>query len=195
MKKTLAVLLTLVLIMSIGVTSVFAGNGDGSGGGDGEPLALEDALISEDSIVLTFSKNVVNMKVKDNNMNCFELKDENGSDVIFEVEMGDDQVDPDCKRIITIKPTDGIDTTKTYTLTIKADLTSKSGVALGEDKIVEFPAEGISDDTSDCTEPITPDTDTTTQEEPKESNAFLYIVIAAVIVVVIVAAVVIKKRK
>lgn len=194
MKKLLVMLLVIGLVLSTAVSAVFAGNGngngDGSGGGSDEGLTLDEIVVNADSIVLTFSKNVVNIKVKDNNMTCFELKDANGNDVNFEVVMGDDQVDPDCKRIITIVP-ENYDASKTYTLTVKSNLTSKSGVSLTEDLSINLPTAEADTPASPAAGEQTTEDENPTQE--KKSNAALYIIIA--LVVVGIGIVVIKKRK
>jgi hypothetical protein len=121
------------------------GDGDGSGGGSGEPLMLDVSSVPDGItgvatdvvITLTFTKNVVNFSVKDNNMTCFTLTDSNGTPVPFSVLMGDDQVDPTIKRIIEIKP-EALSPGTAYTLTVLKEVTSKSGVNLEDDVIIHF---------------------------------------------------------
>ena len=145
-KRILSILLILILITSLAL-SVFAegGNGDGSGGGKNVPLGLAESSIPDGStniptnvtITLTFNKNVVNFTVKDNNMTCFSLSDSRGNNVPVSVLMGDDQVDPDIKRIVNIKPS-SLSEGETYALTISGRLTAKSGAVLGNDIILHF---------------------------------------------------------
>lgn len=144
MKKTFALLIALIMMFSLSFAA-FAGNGDGSGGGNGQPLMLAGSSVSNGSknvptdvyITLTFSKNVVNFTVKNNNMGCFSMRDSKGGSVPISVVMGDDQVDPDCKRIIGIQTSD-LAEGETYTLVISGNLQSKSGVSLGSDISISF---------------------------------------------------------
>lgn len=145
-KRILSILLILILIASLAV-SVFAegGNGDGSGGGKNVPLGLAESSVPDGSnnvptdvtITLTFNKNVVNFTVKDNNMTCFSLSDSRGNNIPVTVLMGDDQIDPDIKRIVNIKPS-SLAEGETYALTISGKLTAKSGAVLGNDVILHF---------------------------------------------------------
>ena len=148
MKKILTLLVAIVMLFSMSAVA-FAGNGDGSGGGNGEPLMLAGSTVSNGStnvptdvyITLTFSTNVVNFSVKSNNMGCFSMVDSKGNSVPLSVIMGDDQVDPDCKRIVGIQPS-GLAEGETYTLMISGSLMSKSGVALGSDVYISFTTAG-----------------------------------------------------
>ncbi|MBR5112486.1 MAG: Ig-like domain-containing protein [Clostridia bacterium] len=138
-----AVLIALSFVVP---ASAEGGNGDGSGGGKDKPLALESASIANGEqnvsltpeIVLNFNKNVVHFTVRDNNMNCFSMTDSKGNSVPIDVIMGDDQVDPSIKRIVTIKPKSSLEPGETYLLKIGKDITSKSGVSLGRDTYISF---------------------------------------------------------
>ena len=146
-KRILSILLILLLITSLAV-SAFAegGNGDGSGGGKNVPLGLAESSVPDGStnvptdvtITLTFNKNVVTFTVKDNNMTCFSLADSRGTNVPVTVLMGDDQVDPDIKRIVNIQPS-SLSEGESYTLTISGRLTAKSGAVLGMTSSFIFP--------------------------------------------------------
>ena len=132
--------------------SAFAvgGNGDGTGGGKGQPLVLASSSIANGAenvalnpkIVLTFSKNVVHFTVRDNNKTCFSMTDEGGNAVPIHVEMGDDQVDPSIKRIVTIVPQSTLTPGTTYLLKIGGGITSKSGASIGKDSYISFTTEG-----------------------------------------------------
>lgn len=143
-KRIFSILVVLILLGSMAV-SVFAEGGDGSGGGKNVPLGLATSSVPDGStnvpldetITLTFNKNVVNFTVKDNNMACFSLTDSNGNSVPVTVLMGDDQVDPDIKRIVNIKPS-SLSAGERYTLTISGKLTAKSGATLGDDVVLHF---------------------------------------------------------
>ena len=136
-----------LIVLSLAFTA-FAegGNGDGTGGGKDKPLALESSSVANGSqnvsltprIVLNFNKNVVHFTVKENNMKCFSMTDANGKNIPVNVEMGDDQVDPSIKRIVTIVPVSPLEPETTYLLKIGRDITSKSGVTLGKDSYISF---------------------------------------------------------
>ena len=148
MKKICVLLLALLLTIALGVNAL-AGNGDGSGGGKDQPLALASSTVpdgstdvpTELSVTLTFNKNVVNFTVKDNNMGCFRLLDSAGNAAPITVLMGDDQVDPDCKRIVGIQAS-GLAAGETYTLIISGSLQAKSGATLGSDVSIRFTTAG-----------------------------------------------------
>ena len=125
-----------------------AGNGDGSGGGEGEPLALTSTSIQngqigpDDTITLTFSKNVINASVRDNNKNAFALYDNNGNIVPIEVIMADDQIEPDAKRIVSIRPLAGLSPGFEYTLLVSKDLQAKNGAYANTDSRIVFTVAG-----------------------------------------------------
>ena len=176
-KRILSVLSVFLLLLLFTVT-VFAegGNGDGTGGGKDKPLALESCSIPNGAenvsqnpeIVLTFNKNVVHFTVRDNNKTCFSLTDENGNIVPILVLMGDDQVDPTIKRIITVKPQNALSPGTMYLLKIGGEITSKSGVSIGRDTYVSFTVGGEKPTQTPSTEPSTTEPSTTqpTTTEP-----------------------------
>ena len=146
-KSSIILLVTVVLMMALCAGTAWAegGNGDGTGGGSDKPLLLDYSSLPDGStdvgtdvsITLTFTKNVVNMAVRDNNSGCFSLTAADGTSVPVSVIMGDDQVDPDIKRIITVEAY-GLALATTYTLTVSGALTSKSGVSLGDPIYLSF---------------------------------------------------------
>ena len=146
-KSSIILLVTVVLMMALCAGTAWAegGNGDGTGGGSDKPLLLDYSSLPDGStdvatdvsITLTFTKNVVNMAVRDNNSGCFSLTAADGTSVPVSVIMGDDQVDPDIKRIITVEAY-GLAPATTYTLTVSGALTSKSGVSLGSPIYLSF---------------------------------------------------------
>lgn len=144
MKKLVSFILIFVLLFSLGI-AVFAEGGDGSGGGKDIPFGLDSSSIPDGStdvsldedIVLNFNKNVVNFTVKENNMTCFSMKDSKGNAVPITVIMGDDQIDHEIRRIITIHPS-SLSAGETYTLTISGNLKAKNGSSLGDDITLTF---------------------------------------------------------
>ena len=150
--KRVSAILTVLVLLFLSTFTAFAegGNGDGTGGGKNKPLELASSSIANGEenvsrnpeIVLTFNKNVVNFTVKDNNKKCFSMTDEDGNSVPINVIMGDDQVDPDIKRIITITPQSPLTPGTTYLLKIGGGITSKSGVQIGRDSYIAFTVAG-----------------------------------------------------
>jgi hypothetical protein len=132
LRITLAVMVFLLLAVS-----VFAG---------GKPLELSSAEPADGAVgvpinqflLLSFSKNVVNFSVTENNVSCFGLKTSSGEVIEIEIEMGDDQMDPELKRIVKVIPVSPLRHNHEYNLTISAELQSKNGEILGEDVIIRF---------------------------------------------------------
>ena len=126
----------LMLLFSAFPAFAEGGNGDGTGDGAGRenPLTLASSSVPDDAqnvdpnarIVLTFTKNVVHFNVKENNLQCFSVTDSKGNAFPIRVVMGDDQVDPEAKRIVTIVPQSPDRAGETYTLTVKKGLTAKN---------------------------------------------------------------------
>lgn len=150
----LVLLLTfLVLLVS---PAVFAGEGDGTGGGKSEPLRLVSSSPSSGqqeaalrpTITMTFSKNVVNMSVKDNNMGCFRLVSDSGSDVPINVIMGDDQINPGIRNDIIVKPNGDLQPGRTYVLIISSNLKAKSGAVMEQTAEIKFKTAGAATSTS-----------------------------------------------
>ena len=179
MKKICAILIALALAVLPGVCALAEG-GDGSGGGSGSPLALDWSSVPDGStdvpadvtITLTFTKNVVNFTVKDNNMGCFRLVDSGGSSVPISVIMGDDQVDSSVKRIISIAP-DTLAAGETYTLIISGGLQAKNGTYLGSDVYLTFTTAGaaaVEEPPAETPEESGQDASETTEEPPEETE-------------------------
>lgn len=126
----------LMLLLSAFPAFAEGGNGDGTGDGAGRenPLTLASSSVPDGAqnvdpnvhVVLTFTKNVVHFNVKENNLQCFSVTDSQGNAFPIRVVMGDDQVDPEAKRIVTIVPQSPYRAGETYTLTVKKGLTAKN---------------------------------------------------------------------
>lgn len=124
---------------------VLAGEGDGSGGGQGQPLALESSypgsgmtgVSPQVQIKLTFNKNVVNMSVRDNNRQCFALSSD-GQTIPIDIIMADDQVYPEGKNDVSLKPRQALAPGTRYTVTVAPSLQSKSGAVLGKTITISF---------------------------------------------------------
>ena len=141
-------LLTLA-VLSLFPTCVHAENGEGSN----SPLILESCspasgmseLSADAAITLNFSKNVSNFTVRDNNMTCFSAVDSSGNPIDIVVEIGDDQVDREIRRTIVVRPLSQWPSGETFTLTVSADLASKSGVALGTPVMLTYTTAAVNE--------------------------------------------------
>lgn len=138
--------LAAVVLSLLTALPALAGNGDGTGGGKGNPLSLvsstpaggqKDVSLPVE-IKLTFSKNVVHMSVNDNNRNCFSLTTSAGSAVPVEVVMADDQIEPEKKNDVVLKPLQSLQPGTEYVVRISPELQSKSGVTLESQVSVAF---------------------------------------------------------
>lgn len=89
-------------------------------------------------IMLLFNKNVVNMTVKENNAKCIVLKNSNGEIVSSELIFPDDQIEPERKREIIIKPNEPLNENETYKVEISSNMQAKNGSLLGETTYVLF---------------------------------------------------------
>jgi LPXTG-motif cell wall-anchored protein len=148
-KTTKALSLVLLFVLALSLFAAAAG-GNGSGGGEGGGQELPtlqsssvengatDVPVNLANIVLQFTNNVVNMTVKDNNVGCFSLKDSTGKAAAISVEMGDDQVDPSIKEVVTLKLGETLKADETYTLTVRGALKAKNGNTMGKDATVSF---------------------------------------------------------
>lgn len=99
-------------------------------------LSVDVALDVE--IKLLFNKNVVNMTVKENNLKCIKFTDAKGEAVAADLVFPDDQIEPDRKREIIIKPNEPLNENETYKVEISADMQAKNGSNLGEPAFVSF---------------------------------------------------------
>lgn len=144
--------ITLLSVMLIFASNAqfIAGQGDGSGGGQDQPLSLLSStpadgaqdMAVDTQIKLSFNKNVVNMTVKDNNQKCFTLTADNQA-VPFDVIMADDQVQPEGKRDVILRPRNGLSAGTKYLITISPMLQAKSGVVLGHEVKIAFSTAGL----------------------------------------------------
>lgn len=187
-KLFLCLMIALLFCLAMPLCAL-AGNGDGSGGGKTTDFALAssdpadgsiDVALDKD-IVLLFNKNVVNTAVRDNNLQCFTLKDASGDTVPITVNMVDDQVDPTYKRYITVSPDEKLVASSKYTLTISGDLQAKSGSSLENPVSISFTTladkaaaasttSKTTDQTADKSSNKTSDTSGTPADKPSSAN-------------------------
>ncbi|MDM8533639.1 Ig-like domain-containing protein [Clostridiaceae bacterium HSG29] len=135
-KKLIIVLVVLQLIMVVS----FAGNKQlefvSSSINDGDTEVSMEAEIN-----LEFSNNVTNMKVKDNNISAFSLVNGKGENIDIDVIVPDEQINPELKRMITIKPVNDLVKGESYTLVIDKKLSSKNESTLKENIEINFEVE------------------------------------------------------
>jgi methionine-rich copper-binding protein CopC len=138
MKKTLVFAMIMIMMLSI---TVFAGDNNGQ-----SPLMVKETIPADGAedipidqeIKLSFSNNVINTTIRENNMACLQLVDSDGNNVDMKIFMADDQIHPDQKRDIIITPAANLAENMTYTLKINGDLSGKNGNTLGEELTVSF---------------------------------------------------------
>lgn len=195
MKKIRSKMFSIIMITLIILSSTLCsfaqgdGQGDGSGGGQGNPVEVRSTSVSNGqsnvnlnpTIVINFSKNVINASVRSNNKSCFSMKDENGNSISLNIYMADDQVEPDKKRQIIVSPNNTLKEGTKYTLYISKQIKSKSGDNLASSKSISFKTKGTQQqskpnvDNSDKSENSQDKTDTkpkddTSKKEEKKDN-------------------------
>lgn len=145
-KKGICLIIAVLMILGVlaSATFIFAEGGN-------NPLFINESIpadgasnISTDTeIKINFSKNVVNLSVKDTNLKCFTMKDNEGNNIPINVVMADDQIERDKRNDIILVPVNGLEEEKEYTITISSNLTAKNGNTLGEEKIITFSTVGF----------------------------------------------------
>ncbi len=145
-KKGWFVLILTIILLAVAALPALAGSGDGSGGGQGVPLKLDSSspyngqtgVALPTLINMTFNKNVINMSVNNNNQQCFSLYAADGGRIPLEVIMADDQIEPEKKRDIALKPLQELKPGAAYTVKVSSALQAKSGVNLENDLAITF---------------------------------------------------------
>lgn len=140
--------ISLILLLILFAVPVLAAGGGGGGGGkdngsgegntslslvSSEPKAGAKNIPADAQIKLTFSKNVVNMQVKDNNLKCFSMQDSKGQTVPIDILMADDQMEPEKKNDVIIVPKQSLAGGETYTIVISPELTGKNGLKMDKE--------------------------------------------------------------
>ncbi len=131
---------SIIMVMMLSMTAFAGDNNEQSLLTITETMPVDGAKdIPVDQVIkLSFSNNVINSSIRENNMACFKLVDSDDNDVTIEVFMDDDQIHPDQKRIIKITPTEGFAENMTYTLKINGDMSGKNGNTLEDELTVSF---------------------------------------------------------
>ena len=153
MRRYLTGLLAALLLLCTAAGAV-------DGAGKAEPLGLSASSVADGasnvavdtSIKLDFTKNVVNLQVKDNNKTCFSVTDSQGNQVpivvsmedvfAFRIRAADDQVDREVRNTIYISPAQTWPAGETLTLTISGNLMAKNGTSMGTTCTLRFTTAG-----------------------------------------------------
>jgi len=157
------------VLISILIICVFVSSISVYGEETKKPLYLEETFPKDSSkdvpldteIKLLFNKNVVNFTVKENNSTCFSIIDENNNEIPIDVIFPDDQIEPERKREIIIRPKEAFNENTTYTVKISANLMAKNGNTLGENLSFSFTTIQLTNT----------ETDTNKVEEPEEISS------------------------
>lgn len=152
--KKLQLFLALLVLAGLLLPAAYAADGSGGGENSDNPLELVSCspasgtadLPLDCTISMDFSKNVVNLAVKEQNMSCFSVTDSTGQLVPIVVEMGDDQVDRDARHTIVIRPVGQWPAGETLVLAVRADLSAKSGSTMAGPVTLTFTTAGGSDE-------------------------------------------------
>ncbi|MCL2121290.1 MAG: Ig-like domain-containing protein [Clostridiales bacterium] len=132
-KETVSFCFLCLLFVIPNAGTAFASSGSDEGGGRGEPLVLVETSIvdgqmeAEGMITLTFSNNVINESVRENNRRSLSLYDERQNEIPIEVLMADEQIQPDAKRDISVKPAVSLTPGAVYTLVVSQTMQAKNG--------------------------------------------------------------------
>jgi hypothetical protein len=176
------VLLFILFLSSFFIGQIAYAEGDGTGGGKSEALMLNSSSINDGAtgvslkpeIKLTFSKNIVNMTVYENNMKCFSLQTANGTSIPIDVILADDQIEFEKRNDAIITPKANLAQGTTYSVVISPSLMSKSGVTTGKVIKITFTTGGVQSvptpnvpvKETPKSESAAPKVETTTKTEP-----------------------------
>ncbi len=140
----LCLIFTLILI----IRPVFAD--EGSEGKRNNPLVLISSspldgakdIPVQTEIILNFSKNIAHMTVRDGNIKCFSLVDAEGKPVQADIVIADNQIEPEKRRDVHLRPLHDLEPGVTYTVIVAPSFQSKSEVKLGEELKISFTTAG-----------------------------------------------------
>ncbi len=184
MKRLIHLFIITCLIFSISAQAFAfgqAGSGDQSGGGSEAPVEVKLTYPQNkatnfpvgDIIMFGFNKNVVHFSINKANRDCFKMVDSQNQAVAFTVVMADDQVEPQKRRDIGIKPKSPLKSGEHYIVTVSKNLSAKSGDTMLSDYVLEFTTEGIQEENVVIPPPPEPPTEPTVKpaEEVQVANS------------------------
>ncbi len=147
MRKQAVVVAMVALLLPVMSLSAEAENKSGSG--EKSAFSLESSSIEDGAegidvnqeIKLTFSKNVNNLSVVEDNKACFDIQNiATGDSVLEEVITYDDQLDRDNRNHMVLEAE--LEEAKLYEIRISENMKSKSGQTLGEPVTIQFATTG-----------------------------------------------------
>jgi hypothetical protein len=113
---------------------------------ESNPSRGASSVSIDTEIYLLFNKNVVNMRVKENNVNNIRLIDGSGKEIPIDIIFADDQIEPEKRREILVKPKENLKKSTTYKVQILPDFMAKNGKKAGELIEVAFETEKEQED-------------------------------------------------
>lgn len=177
------------------------GNGDGTGSSHNKPMVHYTITVGgradmapDSDMIIAFTTNVVNLRVKDNNLACFKLYDNNDNPIEIDVIMGDDQVDRSIRHLVTIDPKDDLIPGENYYILVDKSLQSKNGEEMESEVKIDYSVgegKGTGDAQADIMD-LTPESTIDLNGPPKKSGAYP---VGVAIITVLAAAVYTSFRK
>ena len=149
-RRSIITALVMCLIFILWSVPAFADAGDGTGGGDGENKDVALTLVSStvadnatdvalnETIQLTFNKNICNITILPNNKKCFHLTDENGEAVAIKLTFPDNQVQREFRHQVFIQPKENLEPDSTYRISVDKTLTAKNGTFIDNAHTITF---------------------------------------------------------
>lgn len=170
--KFISGIMLLIILVSFGAVQSYATESSNSGG-DGKDIAFglvestpsnsAKAVKLDTQIKLLFNKNVVHFTVKDHNALYISLLDENNKNIPIDIIFPDDQIEPDRKREVNLKPKEDLKENTTYRVEISPEFKAKNGNSLGKKVSFSFTTVKLSSDD------VITDTDIKTPDKPEKT--------------------------
>ena len=164
--KVLSLFLVLTFVLSFTIAPALAAT-DGSAGAKpldfvgaylttitgttsttGESIIDSTTVPLRPTIKVLVDKNIVTDTVWPNNQTCFTLQDASGATVPINVSMISDTVNFNERNNAFISPLNDLAAGQSYRLIVSGNLTAKTGVKMGYDKVVNFTTLGATDTTA-----------------------------------------------
>lgn len=137
--KFLIIIAFSVLFLSVNAYSYAPeGKGDGTGRGKSFDLSLIAIRVEDEIIELEFSKNVTNITVREENKDKFKVRDNLDNEINFYVEIPDDQLEREKRRMIILKFPEKLERDRKYEIEVMSGFKSKNGQSLTESIVKEF---------------------------------------------------------
>ncbi len=179
MKKIFLLVIALIFILgSISVASL-----DGSGVGKSIDFDLIKLNVEANKIDLEFNKNVTNIMIKENNEKCFKVLKSDGTELMLDVELPDDQLERENRRRVYLNIEDSLVKEETYKLVVDKELKAKNGEYLENNIELEIRLDDTFDKSPDNDIAVKKDTKNK-QLEHKQNRNYVFTLLIAVIVII-----------